>query len=449
MATGQINATQLALTPQQIQAMSPTDQAQFLNSLPANQRAIYQQEMTNLGNMNFMRNSLVNDVFCPVTGGNGPTQNYVAGNTLFFDLPTTAGFAHELEIILTLNYTLAAGTNATYNLTPAGKFAAFTRLELDYNGPQIVSHPYFCCGLVPDVLSGIQRLYENQPASGYVDQTINAQLVGGTPPVAPGAQTWTGRFQLKLNPLSRESPYGLLPLSGVGNRPQLKLTCPSSLLGTDPLNNMFCNGPSGSGQAISAVSGTVQVNCLFRDGKNLQGVSPYLLQNWQTMPTVQYYWESSLTPFNSGGTINRFTVATKFEHWYAVAIIIDGQQSNNFISSWNNVVSFGLSPDFTAQQYFEAWNVSNNISIFDYFQQRVRRMLIQDMPAQGIIPWVVAPLRGIQNPDNQNGAQFLNMYAEGFPASTHSYAVTTTSTTAVARCELFLVSKNRAGLKIS
>lgn len=447
MATTQINATQLALTPQQIQAMSPTDQAQFLNSLPANQRAVYQQEMTNLGNMNFMRNSLVNVVFCPVTGGNGPTQNYSQGTTLFFDLPTTAGFAHELEIIYTVNFTLAAGSNATYQLTPAGKYALFNRLELDYNGPQIVTHPYFASGLVADVLTGRYLKKQNQPAAGYVDTQIDSQLVGSTP-LNIGANTWTGRLKLKLNPLGKESPYGLLPLSGVGNRPQLKLTTPASLLGTDPLNNVICNG-TGSGQAISAVSGTVQVNCHFRDGKNLQGVSPYLLQNWQTMPTVQYYWESSLTPFNSSGTINRFTIATKFEHWYAVGIIIDGQQSNAFISGWGNVQNFGLSPDFTQQQFFEAWNIANNISIYDYFDRRVRDAFIQDMPDEGVIPWVAAPARGITNANNMNGAQFLNMYAEGFPATTHAYAVTTTGTTAVARAELFLVSKNRAGLKIS
>ena len=446
MATQQINATQLALTPQQIQSMNPTDQAQFLSSLPANQRAVYQQEMVNLGNMNFMRNSLANDVFCPVTGGNGPTQNYVAGSTLFFDLPTTAGFAHELEILYTVNFTLAAGTNAVYAPTPAGKFAIFNRVELDYNGPQIVSHPYFTSKLLPDVLSGYQRSVQNAPGP-YADQYLNTQLVGLQPTVV-GANSWVGRQIIKLNPLSKESPYGMLPLSGVGNRPQLKLSTPSSLLGTDPLNNAIYT-VSGTGGAISAVSGTIQVNCKFRDGKNLQGVTPYLLQNWQTMPTVQYYWESSLTPFNASGTINRFTIANKFEHWYAVAIIIDGQQSGSFISGWPNVVSFGLSPDFTAQQYFEAWNVANNIPIADYFQERVRKRFLQDLPDEGVIPWVVAPMSGIQNGDNQNGAQFLNMYAEGFPATTHSYAVTSTSTTAVARVELFLCSKNRAGLKIS
>jgi hypothetical protein len=446
MATQQINASQLALTPQQIQSLSASDQSAYLNSLPPNQQAIYQQELANLGNADFMRNSLINDVFCPVTGGNGPTQNYVAGSTLYFDLPTTAGFAHELEIIFSLTVTLAAGTNATYALTPAGKFAIFNRLELDYNGPQIVTHPYFLAVL--DQLQGRQRRAQNQPLTGaYIDSDIDSNLVG-TSPVAVGANTWKGRIRLRLNPLGPESPYGLLPLSGVGNRPQLKLTAPSTLFGTDPLNNAICSGGSGTGQAVTTVTGTVQVNCLFRDGKNLGGITPKMLSNWQAMPTMQMYWESSLTPFNAA-QLNRFTIATKFEHWYVVAIIIDGQQSTSFISGNSNLTSFGLSPDFTAQQYFEAWNIANNISIYDYFQLRVRQMIGEDMLQQGIIPWVVAPLRNISDADNRNGAQYLNMYAEGFPAATHVYQVGATGSVTTARVELFLCSKNRSGLKIS
>jgi hypothetical protein len=443
-AQAPINQYSLALTPAQIASLPPDQQAKYLQGLSPQMQAIYQQELVNMANADFMRNSILREAYCPVTGGSGVTAQYTPGSTLSFDLPTTAGFAIALEIIYNLQVTPATGTGATYALTGSGKYGIFSRIELDYNGPQIVTHPIVLKYL--SQLRGRTHGIQNAVLSGNNDATITNNIVGSAGLTVGSPNTWQGRFRLPLNPLGKESPYGLLPLSGVGNRPQLKLTCPANLYGADALLNAICSGGSGTGQAIT-VTGTVQVNCLFLDGTNMEGVNPKQLQNWQSMPTVQYYWEQSLSPFNAN-VQNRFTIATKLEHWYALAIVIDGQQSTAFISGWPNILSFGLSPDPTGQQYFENWNIANNVSIYDYFDTKIRDSLGQDLD-EGVIPWVAAPIRGVVNASNQNGSQVLNMYPSGYPATTHIYTVAATGNVCTPRVELFLISKNQAGLKVS
>src|SRR5579885_1014920 len=154
-AQSQVNQYNLALTPAQIASLPPDQQAKYLQGLSPQMQAIYQQELTNMANADFMRNSLLREAYCPVTGGSGVTAAYTPGSTLSFDLPTTAGFATALEIIYNLSVTPAAGAGATYALTQPGKYSIFSRVELDYNGPQMLAHPYFF--KVLSQLKGFQR----------------------------------------------------------------------------------------------------------------------------------------------------------------------------------------------------------------------------------------------------------------------------------------------------
>ncbi len=438
----QINHTQLALTPAQIMALPPQQQQQYVQGLSPQMQAIYQTELVNMANADFMRNSIERTAQCFVTGGSGQNATYTQGSVLSFDLPTTQGFAKGLLIQYNLTITLAAGTNATYVATQSAPWSLFSRLELDYNGPQIVTHPVLLGYL--DQLSGSGVGKQNRIIAGQND-SVEASHIVGTTPTNVGANTWRGFMYLPFNAISPESPYGLLPINGVGNRPQLKLTC-ATLFGTDVLLNPICAG-TGTGQATTSVTGNINVDCVFLDGTNMESVQPKMLQNWQGMPTLQYYWEQSLTPFNAT-TLNRFTIATKLEHWLALAIIIDGQQSATYISGTSNLTNFALSPDPTAQQFFMNYNLSNNENIDLFFDRLVRRPFRQDID-EGVIPWIVAHGRGIADVDNRNGTQFLNMYAAGFPATTHAYTVGAVGTVCTARVELFLISKNNAGLKIS
>lgn len=434
--------TQLALSPAQIMQLPPQQQQQYIASMSPQMQAIYHQEAMNMANADFMRNSVEQPIYCPVTGGSGTSAAYTPGSTLNFDLPNTDGYAKALLIRYSLQVTPATGVAATYATTKAAQWAIFNRIVLNYGGQQINTHPYFLKLL--DMAIGQMAGAQNQVLVGLNDSNIAAQIVDTTPLVVGSANTWQGFMLLRLNPIGDESPFGLLPLNGQGNTPQLQLSCPNSLYGADPLLNAVCSGGSGSGQALT-VSGTVKVDCITLDGTNMESISAKTLSGLIGMPTMQYGWESSLTPFNPN-LLNTFTIKTKLEHWLMAAIIIDGQQSTSFISNYSNLTSFGLAADPTFRHFFYNANISNNIPIYDFFD-RQRRQLRQDLD-EGVLLWVNGPGRGVVNATNRNGSQYLNCYADGFPGATHGYQVGAVGTVCTPRVELFMVSKNRQGLSV-
>lgn len=130
------------------------------------------------------------------------------------------------------------------------------------------------------------------------------------------------------------------------------------------------------------------------------------------------------------------------------AIVIDGQQSNAFVSSLANLQGFGLSTDASAYQFLPSayGTLANNVSIYDWYDRR-RRELNQDLD-EGVLMWVNAAGRGVVDPNNRNGTQYLNCYSDGYPAASHNYSVVATGSVCTPRVELFLVSKNRAGLAV-
>lgn len=443
MAQQQQAPNQLALTPAQIMQLPAQQQAQYLASLSPQMQAIYQQEAMNIRNADFMRNSVHQPIYCPVTGGSGTSAVYTPGSTLNFDLPSTQGYARDLIIRYSLTVTPATGTAATYAKTQAAQWAIFNRIILNYGNQQINTHPYFL--KVLDMATGQLTGAQNKVLAGQDDAALDAQIVDTTPIVVNVGNTWAGFMRIRLNPISNESPYGLLPINGQGNPPQLQLSCPSSLYGADPLLNAICTGGSGTGQAVT-VTGTVKVDCVVADGVNMESVAAKELTGLLGMPTVQYGWESSLTPFNAN-LLNTFTVKTKLEHWIMAALVIDGQQSTAFISNLANLQAFGLAADPTFRQYFANFGISNNIPTYDWFDAR-RREFQQDLD-EGVILWVNAPTRGVVDPTNRNGSQYLNCYNDGFPGATHGYQVGAVGSVCTPRVELFLVSKNRQGLQVA
>lgn len=451
MAQNTVNGLSMNLTPAQVQMLPPAEQQQYLQRLSPAQQALFAQEQMINGNRMFMRKSLEQTVYCPPTGGSGVTAAYVAGQTLYFDIPSIPGYAKDLLIRYNLTVTPASGSSATYAVNKAAPFSMFSKFELDYNGQQITTHPYFACKLL-DILEGYHQGAQNAVISGNNDGNIAAQIVGTTPIVVGSGNTWQGSMLVRLNALGEDTVPGVLPASGVGNHPQVKLTCTPNFLGHDPLLNPIAPTGAGSGWAVT-VTGTVEVDMIFLDGSNLDTLSPLTLA-WQNEPTLQYTWEAALTPFNGGATNQIKTIQSKLKHWYAIAIIIDGNQSNDF-AALSNITGFQLSPDSAGNQSFQRWNISNNIAIWDFFDRMVRRPVGQDLDP-GVIPWVVGPIRGVINADNRNGVQFLNMTQGGFPATSHVYQVGTVGglspksgfSAITPRVEMFLVSENPAGLKV-
>ncbi len=446
------NATMMSLTPAQIAQLPPDQQAQYMKGLsPAQQQLVQQEIQQQIISMNrkFMRQCVERTAYCPVTGGSGTTAAYSAGNTLYFDFPTVPGFAKSILVTYNLTVTPAAGTNATYAVNAAAPWNIFSELQVLYNGPQVRTHPYFL--KVADQTLGFSRGQRNQVLAGTNDATIAANVVGTTPITVGSGNTWQGKLLLRLNALGEDTVPGVLPVSGVGNKPQLKLTCAPNFIGQDPLLNPL--SPVAGTVHSATVTGNINVDMIYLDGTNMDVPSPLTLQ-WQQEPTLQYYWDTPLTPF-SANTIQRQTISTKLKHWYVVSIVIDGTSSTQF-SQLANFTGFQLGPDQVGQQTFQNWNISNNVSIYDFYDRMVRRPFGQDLD-NGVIPWVIAPGRGVIDSDNRNGTQALNMYPGGFPAATLSYQMSSVGTQSTIdgfaactpRVETFLISENSAGLKVS
>ncbi len=443
-AVNQANPTQIALTPAQIMQLPAAQQQAYVAALSPQMQSIYAAEVMNMSNLDFMRNSLEQFIFCPVQGGSGTSAAYSPGTTLNFDLPTDAGYAKGLIIKYNLAVTPATGTSATYQLTAAERWAIFSRIVLNYGGIQVNTHPYFLKEL--GVLQGRMAGIQNRVLAGQDDSTIDTNVIGSTPLVVNSANTWQGYFYLPLNPTGDESPYGLLPLSGVGNVPQLQLTCAPNLYGADPLLNAICYGGSGGSTNSVSVTGTIKVDAVVLNGSNMESIAAKSLQGLLGMPTMQYGWESNLTPFGATSE-NQFTIKTKMEHWVALAVVIDGQQSTSFISGLPNFTSFRTSPSSSFQQSLTNIGVGNNISIYDWFYQS-RNKLRQDLD-EGVILWANASGRGVVNPSNRNGSQAMNCYPDGYPGMSHAYTVGAVGSVCTPRVELFLISKNRQGLQVS
>lgn len=447
-----VNTTMLSLTPAEVASLPADQQAQYMRGLsPAQQSLVQKQAQQQIVDANrlFMRQSVEKHAYMPVTGGSGVNATYTAGGTtLYFDFPTVPGFAHGIIINYNLTVTPATGAAATYAAAPAAPFNIFSELQVLFNGPQVRTHPYFL--KVLDQLLGFQTGAQNKVLAGNADNTFSQTINGLFPIVVGSGNVWKGKIYLPLNVLGKDTVPGLLPVAGVGNKPQLKLTC-ATLVGMDPLLNVLIP-TGGTGHGSSTITGTINCEMVYKDGVTMDSPAPLAL-NWQNEPTLQYYWDTPLTPF-SANTIQRQTISTKLKHWYVVSVIIDAQQSTNF-ATWANVTGFELGPDQVGQQTFVNYNISNNVPIDDY-ADRMRRIMGQDNDP-GVIVWVAGPNRGVIDSSNRNGSQALNMYPGGYPASTHSYQVAATGgqgavagfSAPTSRVETFLVSENSAGLKVS
>lgn len=459
----------LLLTPAQIANLPPQQQTAYMNSLTPAERQLVASEIANKkqqDNRAFLRKSIERIAYCPASGGSGNTQVYTPGTTLVYDFPVIGGgYAKGLLIRFTLNLTFATGTSAAYTLNQAAPFNIFQELQVVYNGQQIRTHPYVIKVLdqvagyakypqMDGVVANLQNsatvnnfLGVNAPAAGVISNTFN----GST---ATGAQTWTGAFYLPLNAIASDTVPGLLPVMGVGNKPQIKLICASSFLGNDPLlNPVYASGGSAGWAVTVANTSTVSVDMVYHDGTTLSDPNGVAM-DLTAEPTLQYYWDTPLNPL-SANLLMRQHISTLLEHVYVISVLIDGQTAGKF-STIANITSMQLSADSVGQQNFMSFNIANNIPVGDYYDRIIRRIHGQDLD-EGVFLWVDGPCRGTRDADDRTGVQTLNMQPGGYPASTHAYQVsavgglapTDGGAKATPRVETFLLSLNYNGLRLS
>lgn len=461
----------LLLTPAQIANLPPAQQQAYMKSLTPSEQQLVAQEIANqktANNRAFLRKAIERQAYCPVAGGSGNTAVYSSGTTLVFDLPVMGGgYAKGLLVRYNINYTPATGTAAAYSFNAAAPFNIFQELQLVYNGAQVRTHPYIFkvldqvqgYGKYPQgngVAANMQniaaintQLGVNAPAAGAIsNQQVPASITAGS------ANTLQGFMFVPFNAIGLDTVPGLLPIMGVGNKPQLKLVCASSFMGNDPLLNPIyaSGGTAGWGVTINNTS-TVSVDVIYQDGTTMSDPNGVAM-DLTTEPTLQYYWDTPLNPLNSG-LLQRQHISTLLEHWYVISVLIDGQTAGQF-STIGNITSFQLSADSVGQLNFYSYNVANNIPVYDYYDRIVRRVHGQDLD-QGVFLWVDAPCRGILDADNRNGQQVLNMQPGGYPAATHAYQVsgvggltpTDGGAKATPRVETFLISMNYNGLRLT
>lgn len=460
----------LLLTPGQIANLPPGQQSAYMNSLSPSERNMVAAEIANKkqqDNRMFLRKSYERVAYCPASGGSGNIQAYTQGTTLVYDFPVIGGgYAKGILIRFSINLTFAAGTGATYALNSAAPFNIFSELDILYNGQQIRTHPYIIKLLdqtagyskYPQqngVLAGMQNsatvnTFEGvaAPSAGAFTNTFNGAVTGTT--------TWVGAMYLPLNAIAPDTVPGLLPVMGVGNKPQIKLVCANSFLGNDPLLSPVYASGGTAGWAVTVNQGAttfVSVDLIYHDGSTM-GDPNGVAMDLTSEPTLQMYWDTPLNPLSSG-LLMRQHVSTLLEHVYMFSILIDGQTAGKF-SSISNVTSMQLSADSVGQQNFLSYNIANNIPVGDYYDRYVRRIHGTDLD-EGVFLWVDGPCRGTVDPDNRNGLQTLNMQPGGYPATTHAYQVTAVGTLtptdggakATPRVETLLVSLNYNGLRLS
>ena len=393
-------------------------------------------------NREFLRRCQYKEAACVAQGGSfAPT--YAAGTTFTFEVPPIAGgIAQDVIIELDMSLTFAAGSSAVYALTAAGVLALIQQMQIQFNGTQMRTYPvikYFW-----DTANGYDRAVINGVNAGYNDSGISNNIKSAF--AVTGTATWKLRIRIPLNALSADNPAGCLPVSGVGQQPQILLTTPAALLGTDALQNVVY-AVSGSGHAVT-IGGTSAIKCYvgYKDGTNLFD-NNILPMDLSIEPTCQYFIDTPKTL--TAGTVVRQQIVNLQEHWYVFSIVIDAQSPATFCAD-GNLTFLQLSPDLTGFDSLMQYNSNINVDVYEFYR-KIREQFGQDFGAtaadQGIIPWVLAAQNGINNPGNRAGMQPLNMRAGGHQAVSHGYQVTTVGSNGSGpRVETLLISKNPDGL---
>lgn len=435
------------ISAQSLAAMNPAQRAAYFGSLPPEEQASAQESYRGYidsANAQFMAMAIRKTAQMVPQGG-GVTAPYSAGTAITWNFPT-AGGAYAKDIIVTCNLTVtcAAGTGGAYAANANAVLALFDRVQVTLNGIQHNFRPLFLKTLFQ--LFG----YSHAPMpmtvlSGNSDATIQAQLLSSIP-VATGANTWTFKFRIPLNPLNPLNPAGLLPMQSNGTQPQLTLTCAPQAMGNDPILNSV-RATAGTGTSVT-VTGTIQCDLEFLDGTNTWSPTALGLDITE-YPTAQYITEQQISNVVAG-TINRGRITTLMQHYLVLDALVDATTAGSFVQGLTNIQYMSLDMDSVGQNSFYKYGSASgtNVSIFDYYE-RMRLRFGQDVD-EGIIPWVVAWGQHAVDADNMDGVAVLNMTPGGWPDVNRSYQFGAVGGAAGVnpRVETLLISLNQQGLQI-
>lgn len=353
----------------------------------------------------------------PALTNGSPTQAYVQNTPLTFNLSTSLnGYCEGIIVRVVLNYTLATGTSAVYALTASGKLGIIDTVEVRYNKSQLKIRPI---DLREISLSGglDEWVIPNQVLVGQQDASIQAYL-NPSMPVSTGAQTTTLEFFIPFNLVSPKDPRGILPLMAGDTGIQVIVNLPVSLLapgdtansGDSLLNAIY--PVSGTGHAISAVSGTVAVEAVFRDGDTYSSINKMPFDISLLEGTFQAQIDQILSPLVAN-TIQRTKLNIMGKHYYVLLKVIDALQPNVFATQ-ANLTYVEAAKDGVGANVFWKYGTQTNMNYyeFDYLQRMGKG---QDLDP-GCIMMVSAPTdsEGQAFVHNRDGDSYLDNTRTGW-----------------------------------
>lgn len=403
------------------------------------------------GNRRYMSESILK--LAPALTNGLATQAFANSTPFTFNLPQpNNAYARGIVIRTTLSYTLATGTAATYGLTAAGSLALYDTIEIVYNKSQIKFRPLWLRELA---LAGALFM-PSQPSVGSTDgggQNDTAYLgayLSPAMPVATGAQTYQQDIFIPFNLLSALEPRGLLPTMPGETGVQVKLTSAASIFGPDPVfNSIYATG--GTGNAISAVSGTIKVLMMYTDGEVYSQTSALGYDMGVLDGTIQIQQDSPLTTLVTGNTqVNRGALTILGKHQYVGVLIVDGNQSNAYAAN-TNINYLSSDKDGVGANSFWKYGQATNLDIQDFFWQQRFLHRNRDLDP-GVIFFIQGPLNGqsiYPTPGGLNdGMQYLDNTTSGWPAWHYGIGLNTVNSlgTVTPRIEPLCVYVNPTGL---
>lgn len=392
-------------------------------------------------NLAFLSSCYRKKAVCPPASGAGVNQAYTSGGTLIYDVPTANGAYLEsvlVECALTVNP--ATGAGATYALNAGAPFNLIDFINIEINGVQVRLRPILLKWI--SQLQGYERAQPSQVNSGQTVAGLQSTIWGTPFAIATNTNNpWNFWFRVPLRLFPR-SAAGMLPIMSDSTKVQVKLFLSNNGLGADPLTAAVAT-TGGTGPAVT-VGGTIAVIAEYRDGTNLFQTSA-LQPNLNGEPTVQYLIDSQLNPLTAG-TVMRKRLDNKLPHLYVISVVVDGNQSTKF-SANSNLQALELDQDFAGQNAFFRYGVSgSNISVPHFFEEIQDNFIGQSLD-EGVIPWIPGPGYLGTNPDNLEGASYLNMASGGWTDTSIAVQVGAVSTATITpRIETYEVSLNPLGL---
>lgn len=440
------------LTGAQLASLSPQARSQYFAQLPpAQQQAAMQQYQAALVtiNRNYMKNTVAKKAVCPPSSGSGTQQNFALGQTLPFNVPTAENaFLEGFYVRVTGNFDFAVGTSAVYAGTKSRELALIDNITVIYNGTQAKLRPYHL-NIIQRLTGSLQPGWPNAVVAGSHNAVTDTYLSQGAIPVSGTNQLVTLEFYVPLNALHPQDVRGLLPIDGSSTTCQVNIQCAAQLVGNDPILNTWF-AVSGTGQAVTFTGGVapvVQLIARYRDGTSYTGTNSLPI-NLGGMGTVQYFIDVPLNPLTAGNIL-RQKITILDQIYYAISVLVDGQQASDYALD-SNIQVLELGRDSTGFNLFWKYGQGTNMSIQEFYDDLRFWVMEQDLP-QGVVPWVYAPVYNESDPSNMNGTHVLNTDPQksGWTDIHYGFQVGSLGATLAGvtpRVETFLVYVNSEGL---